>query len=142
MIQTKNTPRDFFGNIIEVGDRYFYGSPTVTGVVCKIKVKTIEVELEQSPREVYGDSKTIKCNSPNKGVCLDKVPNDAADTVYKVTWKVWKGIEPCGAAEYESFQQSFTDLDAAQSLFEVKNLYHDRAKLTKITTELLETSDD
>lgn len=137
MTKTKLTPKDHFGNVIEVGDKYFYGGSTVTGVIHAVKRTTIELQLGDE----YNDN-IMKCKSPDKGICLDKIPNDAADTVYKVTWRVWKGIEPCGVAEYESFQQSFTDLAAALLLFEVKSLYHDRAKLTKITTELLEESDD
>ena len=137
MVKPKPIVKDFFGNVIEIGDRYFYGSPDVVGVVCNIKQKTIVIQLEKSPRSTYGNSKTMNCKSPDKGVCLDKIPGKG-EVAYKVTWRVWKGVEPCGKADYISYKQYFGDLDQATSHFETKKLHHDDAAIFKITTEQLD----
>lgn len=136
MVRQKPAPRDFFGNFIEVGDKYFYGAPTVTGVVCKIRIKSIEIE-----EILKGRRTSMNCKSPDKGICLDKIPGQGV-TVYKVTWKMWKGVEPCGKADYSHHKQLFSNLEEATSCFEAKRLHHNGAKLAKITTELLEESDD
>lgn len=68
---------DHFGNIIEIGDAYFYGSPPTAGRVTKISARSIEIT---SHGQVWDDGfakwvdgeTTMKCSSPEKGVCLDK----------------------------------------------------------------------
>lgn len=140
MVRPKPIPKDFFGHVIEIGDRYFYGSPTVVGVVCKIKHKTIEIQLEKSPRTTSGDSTIMKCKSPDKGVCLDKIPGNGK-TEYKVTWKMWRGVEPCGKADYSHHKQLFDTLEAAEECLKAKRLHNDDVKLTKITTEELKNDE-
>lgn len=66
---------DYFGNTIEVGDAYFYGSPPTAGIV--VKVNRTSIILEE--KHVY-DGEVINieppvlmtCKSPQRGVCLDK----------------------------------------------------------------------
>ena len=63
---------DFNDNLIEVGDRYFYGSPPTNGVVIQIKHTSIVIETEV---HIYNsDGSTMNCKSPDKGICIDKVP--------------------------------------------------------------------
>ena len=119
---------DHFGNLIEVGDRYFYGAPPTTGVVSMVKVSTIELECG------------MKCKSPDKGICLDKIPGGPG-TEYRVGWSVWTGVEPCGRSEYSRHSQSFHDLEKAMECFETKSLHNDQVTLKKITTKLLEESE-
>ena len=70
---------DYFGNLIEVGDAYFYGSPPTAGIVTKINKTTIEISYPTKRWSSVLDSwievdtqDTMKCKSPRKGVCLDK----------------------------------------------------------------------
>ena len=134
---TKRPITDFFDNVIEIGDRYFYGSPDTVGVVTALKHTSIEIEFALEHGQ---GTRTMKCRSPNRGVCLDKVPG--AQTEYKVTWKVWKGIEPCGKAEYSHHSQTFDDLATARACFETKKQHCNRAKLGKVTTTLLDEAED
>ena len=68
---------DYFGNLIEVGDAYFYGSPPTAGRVTKINTKTIELSY---PGKLWDDEEkkwvpgqeVMRCRSPRCGVCLDK----------------------------------------------------------------------
>lgn len=69
------TIRDHFGNEIEVGDRYFYGSPPTHGIVIKIRQMSIVIETGGSRWEPNVNH-TMNCKSPDKGVCLDRVPED------------------------------------------------------------------
>lgn len=70
MIYRNSPPRDYFSNLIEIGDRYFYGSPCTTGIVCSVKKTSIEIELDHPTRNVN----VMKRKSPDKGICLDKIP--------------------------------------------------------------------
>ncbi len=72
-------PVDYFGNIIEVGDAYFYGSPPRAGKVTAVKTSTIELTYfkvqwdHKEDRWAQSDeTDTMTCGSPEKGVCLDK----------------------------------------------------------------------
>jgi hypothetical protein len=65
---------DFFGHPIEVGDRYFYGSPPTFGRVIVVRVTSIM--LETGADKWDKTSTTMNCKSPEKGVCLDKVETD------------------------------------------------------------------
>ncbi len=67
---------DHFGNDIEVGDRYFYGSPPTHGVVLKLRTSSIMIEVGSR----LGVSSTMDCKSPRKGICIDKVPDDIFST--------------------------------------------------------------
>lgn len=64
---------DHFGNLIEVGDRYFYGAPPTHGTVISIKLRTIVIEVGAGWN---GTNQIMKCKSPDKGICLDKIPED------------------------------------------------------------------
>jgi len=132
-MRTRPPPKDHFGNLIEVGDRYFYGSPSHNGTVIKIMGGSIMLDL--GPNRI-GEEVNMKCKSPEKGVCLDKIPSNAK-TVYKVTWKIWKGVEPCGRAEYSHHSQLFDNLSQATECFNTKSLHHKDATLTKISTEII-----
>lgn len=66
---------DFFGNLIEIGDRYFYGSPPTFGRV--IKLRQTSIMLETGANRWDNTSTTMNCKSPATGVCLDKTPEDA-----------------------------------------------------------------
>ena len=68
------TIRDHFGNAIEVGDRYFYGSPPTHGVV--IKLRTSSLMLDIGACRWTGANATMNCKSPEKGICIDRVPAD------------------------------------------------------------------
>jgi len=66
---------DYFGNLIEIGDAYFYGAPPTAGRVVKINRSSIILEVPC----FYGDDEIgvetpslMTCKSPEKGVCLDK----------------------------------------------------------------------
>ena len=65
-------PEDFFGNPIHVLDRYFYGHPPVVGQVIKVRRTSI---LLETGADSQGRSTTMNCRSPERGICLDKVPN-------------------------------------------------------------------
>ena len=67
---------DFFGHEIEIGDRYFYGSPPTAGVVVKLKSSSLVLVVGV---DWNGANATMSCKSPEKGICIDKVT---------------KGIEP------------------------------------------------
>jgi hypothetical protein len=67
-MRKKEPPRDFFGELIEVGDDYFYGSPPTNGTVKRIVGGTIIVEYYDN----IGES-TMRCASPERGVCLNKI---------------------------------------------------------------------
>jgi hypothetical protein len=65
---------DYFGNLIEIGDAYFYGSPPTAGKVVKINRSSIVLqEYIVSGGVIYkvGPGE-MTCRSPEKGVCLDK----------------------------------------------------------------------
>jgi hypothetical protein len=79
MRRVKKIPRDYFGNLIEVGDAYFYGEPPTAGKITAIKGSTIvltyyKVVFSEELRQcVPGDeTTTMNCYSPERGVCLDK----------------------------------------------------------------------
>jgi hypothetical protein len=73
---------DHFGNLIEVGDAYFYGSPPTAGKVVKINRSSIVLEIAVIQEAMWKGGKveiiqvepplTMTCRSPEKGVCLDK----------------------------------------------------------------------
>jgi len=68
------TIRDHFGNEIEVGDRYFYGSPCTHGIVIQLRKTSIMLECgAESWRNI---NRTMNCKSPEKGICIDKAPED------------------------------------------------------------------
>lgn len=127
-------PTDHFGNLIEVGDKYFYGSPAWHGVVTKITGSSIVL--------VNVNLNSMKCKSPEKGVCLEKIPGLTAKTQYKVEWRMWKGTDSSGMSEYSNHSQLFDDKTEAYACFEAKLLSDDQVKLTKITTDQLEASDE
>lgn len=69
----RKPPMDCFGNVIEVGDRFFYGIPTpYVGIVTEIKIKTIRMELRQG--KFSRKNCMMNCKTPQNGVCLDKIP--------------------------------------------------------------------
>lgn len=70
IMKPKQPPRDFFGNLIEIGDDYFYGSPTEVGKVVAIKGKAIVIDLMT---KTFYRSTQMNCKSPEKGVCLNKI---------------------------------------------------------------------
>lgn len=66
---------DYFDNLIEVGDAYFYGAPPTAGRVVKINRTSIilEVPAFHEGEEMQVEPPVLmKCKSPEKGVCLDK----------------------------------------------------------------------
>ena len=73
---------DYFGNLIELGDAYFYGAPPTAGKVVEIHRSYIVLEYPKTLQKYeeathsYVDTETIqkrmKCGSPDRGVCLDK----------------------------------------------------------------------
>ena len=66
---------DYFGNLIEVGDAYFYGSPPTAGRVVKINRSAIVIEIPafHEDKEIQLEPPHLMtCRSPEKGVCLDK----------------------------------------------------------------------
>jgi hypothetical protein len=68
---------DFFGNIIEIGDAYFYGSPPTAGKVTAINtghiVLTYHTQVFDDDIDDWVDGQRhMKCGSPDTGVCLDK----------------------------------------------------------------------
>ncbi len=66
-------PVDFFGTPIMVGDRYFYGAPPTPGLVVKVGKTTITLDVGAG---YHGENRTMLARSPDKGVCLDRVPFD------------------------------------------------------------------
>lgn len=66
----KNPPEDYLGNIIELGDIFFNGNPTVIGRVIKIKNTSIMLE---TGADYENCSTTMNIKSPDKGLCLNKV---------------------------------------------------------------------
>ncbi|MEE8114191.1 MAG: hypothetical protein V3T23_07525 [Nitrososphaerales archaeon] len=69
--RSKRPPEDYFGNLIEVGDRFFYSTCAV-GTVVNIKVTSIEIEIRRGAHS--GSNHIMKCKSPERGICLDKIP--------------------------------------------------------------------
>jgi len=67
-------PKDYFGNEIKLHDRYFYGSPPTAGTV--IKVNLMSIVLDIGAKGWAKTNMTMNCKSPEKGVCLDKIPED------------------------------------------------------------------
>ena len=67
--------RDYLGNLIEVGDAYFYGHPTEIGRVVAVKKTTIVIDLTAFGGKGYGNSSTMNCKSPERGLCLNKLEN-------------------------------------------------------------------
>lgn len=65
------TIRDYFGNAIEVGDRYYYGSPPTRGTVIKLRKTSILIERGGN---TAGINLTMNCKSPDTGICVDRVP--------------------------------------------------------------------
>lgn len=77
MVRKKTPPVDFFENIIEIGDAYFYGSPAHAGIVTAIKGRTITItwdgEVWDEKKEKWVPGKlSMNCRNPSIGVCLDK----------------------------------------------------------------------
>ncbi len=73
----KPKPVDHFGNIIELGDAYFYGAPPTAGRVSKITGSSIEITYyarvwNHTTAKFEQGEDTMLCRSPEKGVCLDK----------------------------------------------------------------------
>lgn len=128
-------PRDFFDNLIEVGDRYFYGSPAIDGVVKKITGKTMVLKIGEDDIEI---GHSMKCASPEKGICLDK---HSENTEYIVRWRMWIGAD-VHETNYTWHRQEFTDLKEARECFESKSPRHDRVTLKQISTRLIAKSDD
>lgn len=69
--QGKGPIVDFFGHEIEVGDRYFYGSPPTAGIVILVLRRRIVIDRGANP--FTGVNETMNCKSPEKGICIDKV---------------------------------------------------------------------
>ena len=65
---------DHFGTLIEPGDRYFYGSPPTHGLVVKITGRSLLLDIGMGRWDRV--NRTMKCKSPEKGVCIDKTPLD------------------------------------------------------------------
>lgn len=66
--------RDFFGNVIEVGDRFFYATPYCSvGRVVKLRPTTLLLDIGANHR---GANETMNVNSPMRGVCLNKIPQE------------------------------------------------------------------
>ena len=65
---SKREPRDYLGNLIEVDDVYFYGSPPTFGKILSIKGSMVVIGYAMDG-EVY----TMKCHSPGNGICINKV---------------------------------------------------------------------
>jgi len=79
----KRQPRDYFGNVIEIGDAYFYGSPPCAGKVIAIKGSSIILQYKRHPliydellnkyvMDTLSKVETMTCKSTERGVCLDK----------------------------------------------------------------------
>jgi len=60
---------------------------------------------------------------------------------YIVSWKEWKGVEPCGKTEWKRCSKKFTKRSEAKALFVHMRTHYDHAKFQKVTTELLNTDD-
>lgn len=81
------TIRDFFGNPIEVGDRYYYGSPPTRGTVIKLRKTSIVIERGVN---TAGVNLTMNCKSPATGICVDKVPQDQEFWTAPSRHRVWR----------------------------------------------------
>lgn len=133
-MKPKSPPVDYFGHLVEIGDRFFCGNPCAAGEVIKIMGKSIMLQVDHNC--------TMNFKSPEKGVCLDKVPTrSTTQCEYRVGWRMWRGIDPSGMSEYSNHSQLFSDRSKAEICFETKMLSHDRVKLTKITTDLLDINE-
>ncbi len=69
-----NPPRDHFGNLIEIGDRFFCGNPCVAGTVIKIMGQSIMLDV--GVNSYTQANHTMNFKSPNQGICLDKIPEN------------------------------------------------------------------
>ena len=72
-MRRRGDPLDFFGQLIEKGDRFFSGNPATVGTVIRVTGGVLDLEL---PRDQNGQRKMYKVKTPRWGVCLDKVPDD------------------------------------------------------------------
>tara|TARA_R110002094_G_scaffold174597_3_gene155362 strand:- start:151 stop:558 length:408 start_codon:yes stop_codon:yes gene_type:complete len=134
-MRKKTPPVDYFGHLVEIGDRFFCGNPCAAGEVIKIMGKSIMLQVDHNC--------TMNFKSPEKGVCLDKVPTrSTTQCEYKVEWRMWKGTDLSGMSEYSNHSQLFDDKTEAYAYFEAKLLSDDQVKLTRVTTDQLEASDE
>jgi len=77
MARPKKPPVDYFENLIEIGDAFFYGSPAQAGIVTAIKGRVVTITYDC---EVYDEKKgkwvpgqrSMNCKNSSIGVCLDK----------------------------------------------------------------------
>lgn len=60
---------------------------------------------------------------------------------YMVSWREWKGVEPCGKTEYYANSKTFTQMTEARAYFAEIKLRHYRVKFRKVTDELLGESE-
>ncbi len=67
----KARPRDFFKQIIEVGDWYFASNPPALGRVIKVRKSSLMMEIGA---DYLGRNQTRGVKSPDQGICLDKIP--------------------------------------------------------------------
>lgn len=128
-------PKDYFGNVIEIGDSYFKDHDTF-GFVAEIDGEAITIDISLPKTNIDWDGR-IRLSRPERGVCLNKIPGKGK-IEYKVTWRVWKGIETCGSSDYAYHSQIFDDLSKARECFALKQLHCDDAKLIKIVTKQLD----
>ena len=63
-------PKDYFGRVVEVGDFFFCGNPSVFGRVIKILGKSIEIETGADRR---GANSTMRFKSPDQGIITSKL---------------------------------------------------------------------
>ena len=64
--------KDYFGNLIEVGDRIYYNRQA--GIVVKLRQKSLLFDIGAGSWNYA--NQTMNCNSPDQAVCLDRVPED------------------------------------------------------------------
>lgn len=73
MAHLKCGPRDFNGQVIEVGDRYFTGNPPAAGRVIKVRKTSL---LLETGADFLGRSRMRGVKSPDQGICMDKIPEE------------------------------------------------------------------
>ena len=67
--------KDFFGNIVKINDRFFYGNnPPHVGRVIKLRKTSLMMEIGWNRYTKANETMNVK--SPNLGICLDKIPEE------------------------------------------------------------------
>jgi hypothetical protein len=123
---------DFHGTEIKIGDRYFYGSPPTIGFVAAIKVKTITINTD------YG---FMNCKSPDKGICIDRVPGQGEST-FTVRWTEWVITDDYYRNECVQNKRVFYEKVEADEFYKEKKKRSDSVSLTMTSSRILEEHND